>query len=94
MLIAITSLDITPLAFVQQLQASLGLWDVAFGVLKSFVFGIIIAGVGCYRGLETSGGALGVGKSTTESVVSGIFLVIVADAAFVIINHYLGLGLT
>ena len=92
MLISISSLDLTPVAFMNQLGQAIGLWDVFSGVLKAFVFGILIAGVGCYRGLETQGGALSVGKSTTSSVVSGIFLVVAADSAFAIIFHYLGLA--
>ncbi len=91
MFISISSLNLTPLAFLQQLQQAIGLWDVFSGVLKAFVFGVLVAGVGCYRGLETMGGALAVGKSTTASVVSGIFLIVAADSAFAIIFHYLGL---
>ncbi len=92
MAIAAGTLDLSPLAFLTQLRKSIGVWDVTSGVLKAFVFGILIAGVGCYRGLETSGGALGVGRSTTASVVAGIFLVVVADSVFVILFHYLGAG--
>ena len=92
MIIAITSLDLTPLSFFHQLQKAIGLWDVFSGVLKAFFFGIVIAGVGCYRGMETEGGATGVGLSTTASVVSGIFLVVLVDSLFVIIFHYIGVG--
>jgi len=92
MLISIFSLNLTPIAFLHQLQQAIGLWDVFSGVLKSLFFGILVAAVGCYRGMSTSGGALGVGKSTTSSVVSSIFLIVVADSTFVIIFHYLGVG--
>ncbi|MBD3163458.1 MAG: MlaE family lipid ABC transporter permease subunit [Candidatus Eisenbacteria bacterium] len=92
MLIAITDLDLTTGAFLRQLDKAIGLWDVFSGVLKAFFFGILIAGVGCYHGMSTGGGALGVGRSTTASVVHGIFLLIVADSIFVVVFHYLGLG--
>ena len=92
MLISISSLNLTPVAFINQLGQAIGLWDVFSGVMKAFVFGILIAGVGCYRGLHTYGGALSVGKSTTSSVVSGIFLLVAADSAFAIIFHFLGLA--
>ena len=92
MLISIASLNLTPTAFMNQLGQAIGMWDVFSGVMKAFVFGILVAGVGCYRGLETQGGALSVGKSTTSSVVSGIFLIVAADSAFAIIFHYLGLA--
>ncbi len=92
MVIAAGSLDLSPLVFIRQLRGAIGVWDVTSGVLKAFVFGILVAGVGCYRGMETSGGALGVGRSTTASVVSGIFLIVIADSLFVILFHYLGAG--
>lgn len=90
--ISVVSLDLTPMAFMNELQGALGLWDVGSGLLKSFVFGILVAAVGCFRGIETYGGALSVGKSTTSSVVSGIFLIVAADSVFAIVLHYLGLA--
>lgn len=92
MLISMLSLDLTPIAFMSQLERAIGVWDVFSGVLKSLFFGIIIAAVGCYRGIQTAGGAIGVGKSTTSSVVTSIFLVVMADSIFVILFHYLDLG--
>ncbi len=53
--------------------------DIMTGVIKSFVFGGIIALIGCHYGLNTSGGAEGVGKSTTTSIVTSFILIIVAD---------------
>ncbi len=91
-IISIASLDLTLVAFLNQLQQAIDLSDVFTGVFKAFVFGVLVAGVGCYRGLETRGGALSVGRSTTSSVVSGIFLIVVADSAFAVILHYIHLG--
>lgn len=93
MVIGAASLDVGPTVFVARLQEAVSLWDVASGVLKSFFFAILIAGVGCYRGMETSGGAMGVGRATTSSVVSGIFLLVIADSVFVVLFHYLGLDI-
>lgn len=53
--------------------------DLFMGLLKTFIFGAIIAIVGCNQGLKTSGGAAGVGRGTTASVVTAIVLVYVAD---------------
>jgi phospholipid/cholesterol/gamma-HCH transport system permease protein len=53
--------------------------DLVLGLVKTFVFGAIIAVVGCNQGLRTRGGAAGVGRSTTASVVTAIVLVYVAD---------------
>jgi phospholipid/cholesterol/gamma-HCH transport system permease protein len=53
--------------------------DLLLGLLKTFVFGAIIAIVGCNQGLKTTGGAAGVGRSTTAAVVTSIVLVYIAD---------------
>ncbi|MEM7254778.1 MAG: ABC transporter permease [Pseudomonadota bacterium] len=60
------------------------------GIIKVPVFAAIIAIVGCYQGLSAQGGAEGVGRQTTTSVVQAIFLVIVADAVFSVIYSVLG----
>jgi phospholipid/cholesterol/gamma-HCH transport system permease protein len=54
-------------------------WNVAFGFVKSFVFGFIITSVACYKGYYASGGAEGVGRSTTEATVMGCIYILLAD---------------
>ncbi len=54
--------------------------DLITMIVKSFVFSWIITVVGIYFGLEAQGGAESVGKNTTASVVTAIFMVIVADS--------------
>jgi phospholipid/cholesterol/gamma-HCH transport system permease protein len=54
-------------------------WNVAFGVVKSFVFGFIITSVACYKGYYASGGAEGVGQCTTEATVMGCIYILLAD---------------
>ena len=49
------------------------------GLLKAFIFGGIVAHVGCYVGFKTSGGARGIGQSTTRAVVLSFLLIFVAD---------------
>jgi len=56
--------------------------DIVAGVLKSFLFGLIIGLISCYKGLSVKGGAAGVGTATTSSVVSAIAVVIAADTLF------------
>ncbi len=51
--------------------------DVYTGLLKSFMFGIVIAAVGCAQGLRTQGGAVGVGRATRSAVVISYLLIIV-----------------
>lgn len=53
--------------------------DVWTGLIKSVTFGIIISTIGCYMGLNTKGGAEGVGKATTLSVVTSFILIILFD---------------
>jgi phospholipid/cholesterol/gamma-HCH transport system permease protein len=60
------------------------------GLLKSLVFGIIIAIIGCYKGLNTKGGAEGVGKSTTQSVVLSFILIILFDCILTGIFYFSG----
>ncbi len=59
--------------------------DIVTGVLKSFMFGLLIGSIACYRGLTVKGGAAGVGTSTTSSVVTAITVVIGFDTLFNIV---------
>jgi len=74
--------------YVRQTQLSLTIWDVGTGLIKSVVFALLIAGVGCLRGFQAGTGAESVGRVTTSAIVAGIFLIIVADAVFTILFHY------
>jgi phospholipid/cholesterol/gamma-HCH transport system permease protein len=58
---------------------SLGYDDIAQGLTKPLFFGFIIATVGCYFGMKTSGGTQGVGRSTTQAVVVSSVLIIFCD---------------
>jgi phospholipid/cholesterol/gamma-HCH transport system permease protein len=53
--------------------------DIYTGLIKSFAFGIIICIVSCYEGMTTDGGAEGVGRATTSSVVTSFILIISSD---------------
>ncbi len=65
--------------------------DVAQGLLKPFLFAVIVALVGCYYGLTTRGGTEGVGRSTTQAVVVASVLILVVDffvTKFLIAIHF------
>ncbi len=81
-LIGLFSLDISGNAFLSELLTAVFVEDLVFNIYKSVSFGWIIVVVGTYYGLQVSGGAEGVGRATTHSVVTSIFLIIVADCAF------------
>jgi phospholipid/cholesterol/gamma-HCH transport system permease protein len=68
--------------FLDLVHDALLIRDIITGVLKSFMFGLLIAGIACYRGLNVKGGAAGVGTSTTSSVVSAITMVIGVDTLY------------
>lgn len=89
-LMAWMALDISPSQFISQLNEAIEPATFWVGIVKAPVFAFVIAMVGCYEGLSVSGGADAVGRHTTTSVVSGIFLVIVFDALFSILFSYLG----
>ena len=55
-------------------------FDVQFAVIKSLTFGLTITGVGCFFGFNTTGGAEGVGRSTTRAVVVSSMIILVLDA--------------
>jgi phospholipid/cholesterol/gamma-HCH transport system permease protein len=63
--------------------------DICIGLVKSFSFGAIISFVGCYQGLIVRGGAEGVGRATTLSVVCSIILVIVVDCLWNAVFYFL-----
>jgi phospholipid/cholesterol/gamma-HCH transport system permease protein len=74
-----------------QMAQTLGYKDILIGVGKGFIFGALIAGIGGLRGLQTKQGPTAVGESTTRSVVTGILLVIVADAVIAVLLYFLRL---
>lgn len=65
--------------YYDNLVRSLDYKEVLKGLFKAFVFGGIIAQVGCYIGFKTSGGARGIGESTTRSVVVSFVLIMIAN---------------
>src|ERR1700726_4778576 len=71
--------------FVDLVRDALLIRDILTGVLKSFIFGFLIAGIACYRGLTVKGGAAGVGTATTSSVVTAITCVIGFDTLYNIV---------
>lgn len=71
--------DIPFPAFVQAALENMLIRDIVAGIIKSFLFGLIIGLVSCYKGLTVRGGAAGVGNATTSSVVTAITTVIGFD---------------
>jgi phospholipid/cholesterol/gamma-HCH transport system permease protein len=80
--ICMLTLNITSVRYIDQTISALVFKDLFSGLLKSVFFALIIAKIGSYQGLNVEGGAEGVGKATTKSVVISIFLIIAADLFF------------
>lgn len=68
--------------FADLVRDALLIRDLITGVLKSVLFGLLIAAISCYRGLNVKGGAAGVGTATTSSVVTAITVVIGVDTLY------------
>jgi len=77
--VAVYVMKVNPIIYNQYLYMYLEPWDIFTGLIKAFSFGAIIAAVGCYKGLSTEGGAEGVGKATTSSVVISSITILIAD---------------
>ncbi len=81
-LLSVTALGIHPFSYFQQTVHALMIKDVLTGLSKAWAFSVVITIVGAYEGFKVEGGAEEVGRRTTASVVSSIFLVIVFDLLF------------
>jgi phospholipid/cholesterol/gamma-HCH transport system permease protein len=88
-LVSMAFLGLTADAYCNETYKALTLWIIMQGLIKGVAFAVLAAGVGCMRGLQVRGGAESVGRSTTSAVVSGIFLIIIANALFTILFQYL-----
>ncbi len=89
--VVLLSLGFPLITFFNQVQLAVTYMDLLGGLAKSFVFGILVAAIGCLRGLQTQTGASAVGESTTRAVVSGIILIVLTDGIFSVIYYYLGI---
>lgn len=79
LIVAMGQLQLTAGFYVNDVLDALTLQDVSSGIGKSFFFAYFIAIIGCYNGLYASGGADGVGRATTNTVVMASILVLVSD---------------
>jgi phospholipid/cholesterol/gamma-HCH transport system permease protein len=87
MLVGLTSLDLTVSGYISETQKALSMWDVFSGLIKSVVFALAITLISCQQGFATTGGAEGVGRRTTSSVVTILFTLILIDAGFTAFFH-------
>ena len=76
--------------FYNGMIAAVGLEDIASGLIKATLFGVVVSAVGCLRGMQTGTGAAAVGISATRAVVSSIVLIVLVDGIFAVISYKTG----
>jgi len=82
-------LDISPRVYIDLTAEAVGIADYITGLSKSIVFGGMIAGLACFEGLNVRGGAEGVGRATTTTVVKSIVMLIGVDCIFTAVFYVL-----
>jgi phospholipid/cholesterol/gamma-HCH transport system permease protein len=77
--VGVYDLNITAYTFYRSIMYTVKIRDVFDGLSKSVVFGFLLVGIACFKGLRTKGGTEGVGRTTTEAVVTSSIMVFVSD---------------
>jgi phospholipid/cholesterol/gamma-HCH transport system permease protein len=88
-LICVAKLGISSSMYMRVTFDALLYKDLFTGLFKTIFFGMIIAFVSCYEGFNVEGGAEGVGKATTRSVVTSFIMIIVADCFFTALFYFI-----
>lgn len=86
--ICVFKLNISPAMYFAMVAEAVSFKDILTGLIKTIFFGAIIALVGCHEGLGVKGGAEGVGKATTVSVVISFILIIMTDCLFATMFYF------
>ncbi len=77
--VSTTTLGIPGQIYIEKMAMLVTSQDIVVGLFKTIIFGMIIATVGCHQGFKTRGGAEGVGRATTISVVTSCILILLSD---------------
>jgi phospholipid/cholesterol/gamma-HCH transport system permease protein len=86
----VTSAGFTWTTYIRATLNAIALRDILLGLVKAFMFGVVITAVGCQEGFSTGLGSEEVGRSTTSAVVKSIFLVVAVDLVFTAIFYFTG----
>jgi phospholipid/cholesterol/gamma-HCH transport system permease protein len=87
-IVAVFIVHLSAIGYMHQSLSFITVKDVIVSIIKSFVFGILIITASCMEGLRTTGGAEGVGKSTTKAVVFSFFLIILFNLILTAIFYF------
>lgn len=91
LVVAVAMLDITPLQYIMQTNAAVGLNTLFGGLFKAVVYGALVALAGTQQGMACGNSAMAVGQATTKAVVIGIVLIVVSASILTVI--YINLGI-
>lgn len=89
--VAIGAFDLTPVAYFEQTSGSITMNHFLIGIVKSVVFGIVIALAGCLRGMQSGRSATAVGYAATSAVVTSIVAIVALDGLFAVFTNILGI---
>jgi phospholipid/cholesterol/gamma-HCH transport system permease protein len=89
--IAVGMLGISLDSYIHQTIVSITLIGLVEGLIKSIVYGVLIALAGCYQGFECGSSSSAVGDAATKAVVSSIVLIVVACGIFALLFNILGI---
>jgi phospholipid/cholesterol/gamma-HCH transport system permease protein len=87
-LISVTTLHLDPVFYVSNSIDAVQQKDLFTGLLKALIFGAVVGTVGCYYGIQVEGGAEGVGKATTRSVVTCLTSMLGMDALLTTLIYF------
>jgi phospholipid/cholesterol/gamma-HCH transport system permease protein len=88
--VVVTSFGYPLITYYSRVVESTSVLDFSGGMFKALVFSILVAGIGCHRGMTTGQSAGAVGASTTSSVVGGLVLIALADGVLAVMYYFLG----
>ena len=89
--VATGMLDVSLVEYVNETRAAVSLTNFVLGVVKSGIFGVLIALAGCLRGMQCGRSASAVGDAATSAVVTGIVFIIATDGLLAVITEAIGI---
>ena len=91
MFVGMSMLDISFAQYLEQTRSDISMTDFSLGLVKSVVFGVIVAMSGCLRGIQCGRSSTAVGNAATSAVVTGIVLIVIFDSLLTVIYSFLGI---
>ncbi len=89
--VGVTMLDLGAVQYLKQTQEAISVMDFSVGLIKSVVFGVLVAIAGCLRGMQCGNSSSAVGLAATSAVVTGIIFIVVSDSLLTVLYDVLGI---